>query len=84
MIFPLPRGEARPDLWPSLHVPEKLSEADWQLMLTVLNSIKAAIIAPDEAKAHAGFASGTGAAFDATNVTGSGADTQPADDPGDA
>ena len=81
MIFPLPRGEARPDLWPSLHVPEKLSQADWDLMLTVLNSIKAAIIAPEETKAHAGLASATGAAFDATVVTSNGPQGEPSGGP---
>jgi hypothetical protein len=84
MVFPLPRGEARPDLWPSLHVPEKLSEADWKLMLDVLNSIKAAIIAAPETKAPAGLASGTGTAFDAAVETTSGPSGEPSGEGGDA
>lgn len=45
IVLPLPIAGTDPSRWPSLHLHERLPEADWQLMLTVLNAMKPAIIA---------------------------------------
>ena len=51
IVLPLPIAGTDPARWPSLHLYERLPEADWQLMLNVLNAMKPAIISVAEEQA---------------------------------
>lgn len=62
------------DQWPTLHLPGRISEADWQQMIAVLQAMKPGIVAVE---AVAAIAQGTGQAFDATVKTTNSEDDDP-------
>lgn len=62
MMLRLPIAGSGPDRWPTLHLPDRLSESDWNLMLVVLGAMKPGIVLSQ----GTGHASGVGQAFDAT------------------
>lgn len=69
---PSPAGRALPipimgsDEWPVLYLPGRITEADWNQMIAVLQAMKPGIVAVE---APAGVAQSTGQAFDATVTT---------------
>lgn len=65
MVLALPIAGTGPDRWPSLHLPDRLSNADWELMLKVLDAMRPGIVV-SEVKTPVETASGAGQAFDAT------------------
>jgi hypothetical protein len=67
IVLSLPIAGTDPERWPSLHLSDRLSESDWQQMLSLLNAMKPAIVA-SETKVYPESATGVGQAHDATVI----------------